>query len=154
MVDGASHENPSFATSTAAEQQAAEYERLNQAHRLQQQQSVAHAHGSNSNNMKSSSSESSAGEKSAREAQDSSYYMGLTYATQQFFKPVRCGGCNIALYTSPIAKRFFCQMCGCVSCVPSQGADASLEEKMQDAEDQDYNGWLEVEGEMAFYADE
>eukprot|EP00986_Skeletonema_menzelii_P010696 scaffold5329_cov85-Skeletonema_menzelii.AAC.2 len=137
MVDGASHENPSFATSAAAEQQAAEYERLNQAHRLQQQQSVAHAHGSNSNNMKSSSTESSTGKKSARKAEGNSYYMGLPYKTQHLVKPVRCGRCNIALYTSAFAKRFFCQLCGCVSCVPSQCADASLEEKMQDAEDQD-----------------
>lgn len=137
---GASHENPSFTTSAAAhavaEQQAAEYERLNQAHKLQQQQSVAHAHGSSSN-LKSSSTESSAGEKTVRKA-DNSYYMALPYATQHLVKPVRCGHCNIALYTSPLAKRFFCQMCGCVSCVPSQGADASFEEKMQDAEDQDY----------------
>eukprot|EP00984_Skeletonema_dohrnii_P023841 scaffold12947_cov198-Skeletonema_dohrnii-CCMP3373.AAC.1 len=73
MVYGSasSQETPAFAAAVPASmqqaaQQAAEYERLNQAHRLRQQESAAHArHGSNSSPKSSSSSGSSVGDKPA-----------------------------------------------------------------------------------------
>eukprot|EP00984_Skeletonema_dohrnii_P015712 scaffold6843_cov97-Skeletonema_dohrnii-CCMP3373.AAC.1 len=145
MVSGgaSSQESPAFAAAVPAAvqqaaQQAAEYERLNQVHRLRQQESAAHArHGSNSS-PKSSSSGSSVGEdKTADPTAKTSYSMALPFPTQQLTKYVFCDQCNCALYTTPLAKRFFCQTCGSVSGVPVQGADARFEEKMQDAEDQD-----------------
>ena len=78
--------------------------------------------------------------------------MGLPFQhpSQQLIKPVNCGRCNIQLYTFPLAKRFFCQMCGCVSDVPqAQGEsnlEARLEEKMQDVEDHQAN-----DCEMSYY---
>ena len=139
MVDGSasSQETTAFdaAAVPAAVQQAAEHQRLNQAHRLQPH-SAAHAH-YGSNSPKSSSSDSSVGDKSVDPTAKTSYYLALPYPTQQLTKYVLCDECNCALYTSPLAKRFFCQTCGSVSSVPVQGANASFEEKMQDAEDQD-----------------
>ena len=108
--------------------QAAEYERLSQAHWLQQRESQ------DSNSIKSSSSGSSGGEKSDGQK---TYYLALPYPTQQLTKPVSCANCNCALYTTPLAKRFFCQTCGHVSSAPRRDAEASYEEKMQDAGDQD-----------------
>jgi len=141
MVDGSasSQETPAFAAAVPAAaqqaaQQAAACERLNQAHRLQP--SAAHAH-HGSNSPKSSSSDSSVGDKSVDPTAKISYYLALPYPTQQLTKPMFCDQCNCTLYTSPLAKRFFCQTCGAVSSVPMQGADASFEEKMQDAEDED-----------------
>mmetsp|Transcript_20703 Transcript_20703/g.30788 ORF Transcript_20703/g.30788 Transcript_20703/m.30788 type:complete len:347 (-) Transcript_20703:168-1208(-) len=139
MVDASSQETPAFAAAVPAAaqqaaQQAAACERLNQAHRLQP--SAAHAH-HGSNSPKSSSSDSSVGDKSVDPTAKTSYYLALPYPTQQLTKPMFCDQCNCTLYTSPLAKRFFCQTCGSVSGVPVQGADARFEEKMQDAEDQD-----------------
>eukprot|EP00984_Skeletonema_dohrnii_P016276 scaffold7189_cov111-Skeletonema_dohrnii-CCMP3373.AAC.2 len=144
MVSGSvsSQESPAFAAAVPAAvqqaaQQAAEYERLNQAHRLRRQDSAAHVrHGSNSS-PKSSSSGSSVGDKTADPTAKSSYSMALPFPTQQLTKYVFCDQCNCALYTTPLAKRFFCQTCGSVSGVPVQGAEERFEEKMQDAEDQD-----------------
>ncbi|KAL7432770.1 hypothetical protein ACHAXM_003254 [Skeletonema potamos] len=140
MVEGSvSQENHSFALSAGVptvlqQQQAAEYDRLNQAQRLQQRDSDAHAHGNSS--LKSSSSESNAGEKRFQPINQASYYLALPHPTQQLTKYVSCAQCNCTLYTNPLAKRFFCQTCGCVSTV-RQGAVDSFEEKMQDAEDHD-----------------
>jgi hypothetical protein len=140
MVYGSasSQETPAFAAAVPASvQQAGEYERLNQAHRLRQQESAAHArHGSNSS-PKSSASGSSVGDKTADPTAKSSYSMALPFPTQQLTKYVFCDQCNCALYTTPLAKRFFCQTCGSVAGVPVQGAEERFEEKMQDAEDQD-----------------
>ena len=150
IVDGsAPQENPSLSFASSAgvpavlqQQQAAEYERLNQAHRLQQQESAgAYAHGGNNNSVKSSSSgSSSAGEKSGvQPINQTSYYLALPYPTQQLTKSVFCAECSCTLYTTPLAKRFFCQTCGCVSSA-RQGAENNsfdFEEKMQDAEDHD-----------------
>eukprot|EP00984_Skeletonema_dohrnii_P034859 scaffold33770_cov235-Skeletonema_dohrnii-CCMP3373.AAC.2 len=144
MVYGSasSQESPAFAaavpaTVQQAAQQAAEYERLNQAHRLRQQESVAHArHGSNSS-PKSSSSGSSVGDKTADPTAKTSFSLALPFPFQQLAKYVFCDQCNCALYAPPLAKRFFCQTCGSVARVPVQGAEARFEENMQDAEDQD-----------------
>ena len=146
MVDdnSAVQEIPSFAASAAvptaapaavAAQQAAAYERLHQARMLEQQRggSVAYAQGNSI--PKSSSSGSSGSDKSVQTTP--SYYMALPYPTQQLTKPVSCGHCSLALYTTIPACRFFCQTCGCISSVPLQDADACFEEKMQDAEDLD-----------------
>jgi len=46
------------------------------------------------------------------------YYVALSYPTQQL-KAVLCASCNCALYTAPVAMRFFCQACGRLSFVPS-----------------------------------
>eukprot|EP00984_Skeletonema_dohrnii_P032532 scaffold26871_cov70-Skeletonema_dohrnii-CCMP3373.AAC.1 len=136
IVDGSasSQEAPAFAAAVPAAvqqaaQQAAEYERLNQVHRLlRQQESAAHSrHGSNSS-PKSSSSGSSVGDKTADPTAKTSYSMALPFPTQQLTKYVFCDQCNCALYTSPLAKRFFCQTCGSVAGVPVQGADACFEE--------------------------
>jgi hypothetical protein len=109
--------------------QAVEYERWNQARRLQQREFHC-----SSNSLKSYSTASSNGEKSVTNGQNRSYYLALPYPTQQLIKYVVCTSCNCALYTSPVAKRFFCQTCGRVSPIPRLDDD---EEKMQDAEDQD-----------------
>jgi hypothetical protein len=149
MVDGSAPQqnpSPSFASSAGVpavlqQQQAAEYERLNQAHRLQQQESAgAYAHGSSNSVKSSSSGSSSAGEKSGvQPVNQTSYYMALPCPTQQLTKSVFCAECSCTLYTTPLAKRFFCQTCGCVSSA-RQGAENNsfdFEEKMQDAEDHD-----------------
>ena len=95
--------------------------------------------GKNSN-LKTPSSENSAGENSVQlpVPVKNSYYMALPYPTQLLPKSVYCDRCNCELFTSPLAKRFFCQNCGSVACVPMPNAEASFDEKMQDAEDQDY----------------
>ncbi len=67
-----------------------------------------------------------------------SYFMALPYPTQLLPKSVYCDRCNCELFTSPLAKRFFCQTCGSVTCVPMLNAEASFDEKMQDAVDQDH----------------
>eukprot|EP00984_Skeletonema_dohrnii_P001354 scaffold427_cov130-Skeletonema_dohrnii-CCMP3373.AAC.5 len=142
-----SQETPAFAAAVPAAvpaavqqaaQQAAEYERLNQVHRLlRQQETVAHArHGSNIS-QKSSLSGSSVGDKTADPTARTSFSLALPFPFQQLTKYVFCDQCNCALYTTPLAKRFFCQTCGSVARVPEQGAEARFEEKMQDAEDQD-----------------
>ncbi|KAL7436454.1 hypothetical protein ACHAXM_005365 [Skeletonema potamos] len=116
--------------------QADEYERRNQARRLQQQELQC-----SSNSRKSYSSGSSSGsEKSVTIAQNRSYYLALPYPTQQLIKFVVCTSCNCALYTTPVAKRFFCQTCGRVSSTPRLDDDASYEEKIQDAEDVHMSG--------------
>jgi len=145
MVYGSasSQESPAFAAAVPAAvqqaaQQAAEYERLNQAHRLRQQECAAHARHESNSSPKSSSSGSSVGDKTADPTAKTSFSLALPFPTQQLTKYVFCDQCNCALYTSPLAKRFFCQtLCGSVAGVPVQGADARFEEKMQDAEDQD-----------------
>jgi len=77
-----------------AAQQAAEYERLNQAHRLRQQESAAHArHGSNSS-PKSSSSGSSVGDKTANPTAKTSFSLAKPFPTQQLTKYVFCDQCN------------------------------------------------------------
>ena len=136
---------PSFATCTAAVQQAAEYDRLNQAHLLQQYES-SHAAAQGGGYKSSSSEQSSPGEgKSAPPTSayytptvENSYYMALPYPTQYLTKPVTCPRCNVLLYTSQFAKRFYCQTCCSVAAVPFQNEEARLEEKMQDVEDADY----------------
>ena len=67
----------------------------------------------------------------------SSFYLALANPTQQLTKPVRCDRCNLSMFTAVPATQFFCQTCGCVSSVPSQGAESLYDEKMQDAEDLD-----------------
>lgn len=139
LDDSASQELSSFKSlsTQATAEQAAEYKRLNQAHRLQQQDSEAHAQ----DNLKSPPLEkSSAGEKSAHPPVKNNFYMALPFPTPQLPKSVYCDTCNCELFTSPLAKRFFCQTCGCVACVPvsPNDVDASFDEKMQDAEDEDH----------------
>lgn len=131
-----------FYTHTAA-QQAAEYDRLNQAHRLQQQrESASRAQEDGNSSPKSSSSGSNDGEKmhgqSNVQAPVDSFYLALAIPTQQFTKPVRCDRCNLAMFTAAPATKFFCQKCGFVASVPSRGAESLYDEKMQDAEDLDY----------------
>lgn len=137
---------PLFASSTAAAQQAAEYERLNQAH-LSQQQREASAQGGGGDKSSSSEEQSSSPseDKSVRPTPafytptaENSYYMALPYPTQHLTKSVTCQRCNCRLYTSPLAKRFYCQTCCSVAAVPFQNEDARFEEKMQDVEDVDY----------------
>jgi len=142
--DSASQEPSPFESFSTlqAPGQAAECERLslNQAHRLQQQGFAAHAQG-NSSNLKTPSLESSAGEKSVQmPVKNNDYYMALPFPTPRLPKSVDCEKCNCELFTSPLANHFFCQMCGCVGCVPvsPNDFDADFDEKMQDAEDQDY----------------
>jgi len=124
-----------FFTPSAA-QQAAEYDRLNQVHRLQQQRESA-------SSPKCSSSGSLAEEKMHGQGSVqvqppvSSFYLALANPTQQLTKPVRCDRCNLSMFTAVPARQFFCQTCGCVSSVPSQGAESLYDEKMQDAEDLD-----------------
>ena len=126
----------------SAEQQAAEYDRLNQAHRLQQQrESASHALEGGNSRLKNSSSGSNAVEKmhgqSNVQTPVNSFYLALPIRTQQFTKPVRCDRCNLAMFTAPPATKFFCQTCGFVSPVPSRDAESVYDEKMQDAEDLD-----------------
>jgi len=147
MVDGSAYQEnptPSFASTAGVpavvqQQQAAQYERLNQAHMLQQRESAAaYAQGSNNSVKSSSSGSSSAGEKSGvHSINQASYYMALPYPTQQLTKSVFCAECSCTLYTAPLAKRFFCQTCGCVSSARQGAENNSFEEKMQDAEDHD-----------------
>lgn len=143
VVDGSAPQlNPSsfsYALSaTAAAQQAAAYERFNQAHLLQQQESyTAHAHGSTCSLKSSSSQSSNSRDKSVQSITPQSYHMALPFMTQQLTKSVRCAQCNCSLFTNPLAKRFFCQACGSVTAVPVQCDEARFEEKMQDAEDED-----------------
>eukprot|EP00984_Skeletonema_dohrnii_P018921 scaffold8955_cov80-Skeletonema_dohrnii-CCMP3373.AAC.2 len=79
---------PAFAAAVPAAvqqaaQQAAEYERLNQVHRLRRQESSAHAH-HGSNSIKSSSIDNSVGDnKSVDQTAKSSYSMALPFPTQQ-----------------------------------------------------------------------
>ncbi len=141
LDDYRASQEPSPLASLSAQQaaeQAAEYERVNQEHRLQQQEFTAHAQGNNSN-LKTASIDCSAGagEKSVQLPVKNSYYMALPYPTQQLPKSVYCDQCNCELFTSHLAKRFFCQTCGSVACVPVPNVDSSFDEKMQDAEDQD-----------------
>lgn len=103
------------ASVTAQAAQAAEYERLSEAHRR---------------SMSVKNSSSGRKEKSTKVK---SYYLALPYQTQQFVKSVFCTTCNCPLYTIPVAKKFFCQTCGSISSVPRQGYE---EGKIQDAEDQ------------------
>ena len=110
------HQAYSASVTTAQAAQAAEYERLSEAHR----RSV-----SGKNNSSSGKKEKS--------TQVKSYYLALPYQTQQFVKSVFCTTCNCSLYTIPVAKMFFCQTCGSISSVPRQGYE---EGKIQDAEDQ------------------
>ena len=91
---------------------------------------------SSSNNRKRSSSGSSR-ETHVTNGPDSSYYLAMPHATSHFFKSVVCNRCNCALYTAPVAMRFFCQNCGRVSSIPRCNDESRYEEKMQDAEDQD-----------------
>ena len=102
-------------------QAATEEKRSNQVHRLQRE-----SQGS-SNSRKRVSSGGGTG-----------FYMALPYPTQQLFKAVVCSSCNCALYTTPVALRFFCQTCGRLSSVPRGSDEERYEEKMQDAEDQDF----------------
>jgi len=103
------------ASVTAQAAQAAEYERLSEAHR------------------RSMSAKNSSSGKKEKSTKVKSYYMALPYQTQQFVKSVFCTSCNCSLYTNPVAKSFFCQFCGSISSVPRQGYE---EGKIQDAEDQ------------------
>ena len=109
--------------------QATEDSVLNQVHRLQPTSQ------SSSNSRKRSASGSSR-EMHVTKGPDSTYYLALPYATSQFFKSVVCSCCNCALYTTPVAMRFFCQVCGRVSSIPRCNDESRYEEKMQDAEDQ------------------
>jgi len=114
--------------------QATEYIRLNEneVHRLQREsQSQA-----SSNSLKRSSSGSSR-EKRVTNRPHLSYYLALPYPTQHLTKSVMCTSCNCALYTTPVAMRFFCQTCGHLSSTPRRDDEVRYEEKMQDAEDQD-----------------
>ncbi|KAL7490734.1 hypothetical protein ACHAWT_000675 [Skeletonema menzelii] len=145
MVDDRASREPggitpsTFAASASiAAQQAAEYERLSRAHRLEQaRESYAHAQPSNS--PKSSTSGGSAGEKSVTQTLTPSYYMALPNPTPQLTKSVICGNCNLNLYTAVPADSFFCQTCGAISATPSKGAEETHEEKMYDVDDQDFN---------------
>ena len=110
--------------------QATEYNRLNEVHRLQRESQAS------SNNLKRSSSGSSR-EKRVTNRPHLSYYLALPYPTQHLTKSVMCTSCNCALYTTPVAMRFFCQTCGCLSSIPRCDDEVRYEEKMQDAEDQD-----------------
>ena len=90
--------------------------------------------------MKTPSPESSAGKKSVQmPVQTNDYYIALPFPTPRLPKSVYCEKCNCELFTAPFAKQFFCQTCGCVTRVPvPDDVDADFDEKMQDAEDQDY----------------
>ncbi len=135
MAGGSASQEPSTFASSVAAQQAAEYERLNQAHR-QEQERESYAYAKRSNSPKSSSSGSSGGEKSVQTLTPS-YYMALPNPTPQLTKSVICSNCNLGLYTAVPADQFFCQTCGAISSVPPQGAEATYEEKMYDADDHD-----------------
>jgi len=113
--------------------QATEGKVLNQVHRLQR---TSQSSSSSSSSRKRSSSGSSR-EKHVSNGPDRSYYLALPYATSHFFKSVVCTSCNCAVYTTPVAMRFFCQNCGRASSIPRCNDEFGYEEKMQDAEDQD-----------------
>eukprot|EP00984_Skeletonema_dohrnii_P029916 scaffold20884_cov150-Skeletonema_dohrnii-CCMP3373.AAC.5 len=135
---GMDAEGDAAVPAAAAAQQAAAFQRLDQAHMLEQQRggSVAYAQGNSSPKRSSSASESSGSEKSVSNSPKRSFFLALPYPTQQLIKSVKCTSCDCALYTAPVAMRFVCQTCGCVSFIPRDD-EVRHEEKMQDAEDQD-----------------
>lgn len=105
----------------------------NEVHRLQRESQAS----SSSNNSLKRSSTGSSREKRVTNRPHLSYYLALPYPTQHLTKSVMCTSCNCALYTTPVAMRFFCQTCGRLSSTPRCDDEVRYEEKMQDAEDQD-----------------
>ncbi len=125
---------PPTSSSIAYQQQVAEYERLHQAHVLQQRQRTD----ANSSPKSDDSSGSSRSSKYKNvDSAGQNYYVALPQTTKALTRPCVCTGCNLALYTAALAKRFYCQSCGCITSLPRMDADTCYEEKMQDAADFD-----------------
>lgn len=118
-------------SSIAYQQQVAEYERLHQAHMLQQRQRTA------ANSSPESDSSSRSSKYKSVDSAGQNCYIALPQTTRTLTRPCVCTGCNLALYTAALAKRFYCQSCGCVTSLPRMDAEACYEEKMQDAADFD-----------------
>lgn len=120
-------------SSIAYQQQVAEYERLHQAYMLQQRQRQQTASNSSPDTESDSSSRSS--KYKSVDSAGQNCYIALPQTTRTLTRPCVCTGCNLALYTAALAKRFYCQSCGCVTSLPRMDAEACYEEKMQDAAD-------------------
>ena len=118
-------------SSIAYQQQVAEYERLHQAYMLQQRQRTA------ANSSPESDSSSRSSKYKSVDSAGQNCYIALPQTTRTLTRPCVCTGCNLALYTAALAKRFYCQSCGCVTSLPRMDAEACYEEKMQDAADFD-----------------
>jgi ribosomal protein S27AE len=128
-----SSSSPPTSSSIAYQQQVAEYERLHQAHMLQQRQRTD----ANSSPKSDSSGSSRSSKYKNVDSADQNYYVALPQATRTLTTPCVCTRCNSALFTAALAKRFYCQSCGCITSLPRMDAEACYEEKMQDAADFD-----------------
>lgn len=117
----------------AYQQQVAEYERLHQAYMLQQRQRQRTA----ANSSPESDSSSRSSKYKSVDSAGQNCYMALPQTTKTLTRPCVCTGCNSALYTAALAKRIYCQTCGCITSLPRMDAEACYEEKMQDAADFD-----------------
>jgi hypothetical protein len=126
---------PTGTPSIAYQHQVAEYERLHQAHMLQQQRQRAAANSSPKSDDSSGSSRSS--KYKTVDSAGQNCYMALPQTTRLLTTPCVCTGCNSVLFTAALAKRFYCQLCGCITSLPRMDAEACYEEKMQDAADFD-----------------
>lgn len=124
---------PTDPPSIAYQQQVAEYERLHQAHMLQQQRQRTAANSSPETESVDSSSQSS--KYKSVDSAGQTHYIALPQPTRTLTWPCVCTGCNSTLYTTALAKRFYCQLCGCITSLPRMDAEACYEEKMQDAAD-------------------
>lgn len=124
---------PPTSSSIAYQQQVAEYERLHQAHMLQQRQRTD----ANSSPKSDSSGSSRSSKYKSVDSAGQNYYVALPQTTRTLTTPCVCTRCNSALFTAALAKRFYCQSCGCITSLPRMDAEACYEEKMQDAADFD-----------------